>query len=124
MVDARLPDGSRVNVIFPPLTLDSPCISIRKFPSRRYGLEGMVDQWHDDAGDRPAVGDRRAIPAECLGLRRHRFWQDDHAERHEPNSSITANGLSPSRMRRSYSCSSRMSFAWKPAHQAWKAPDR
>ena len=43
MVDARLPDGSRVNVIFPPLALDSPCISIRKFPSHRYDLAGMVD---------------------------------------------------------------------------------
>ncbi len=35
MVDARLPDGSRVNVVFPPLALDSPCISIRKFSRRR-----------------------------------------------------------------------------------------
>src|SRR6185437_1406061 len=42
MVDARLPDGSRVNVIFPPLAIDSPCISIRKFPTHRYGLAGMV----------------------------------------------------------------------------------
>lgn len=31
MVDARLPDGSRVNVIIPPLSLVGPCISIRKF---------------------------------------------------------------------------------------------
>ena len=35
MVDARLPDGSRVNVVFPPLALDSPTISIRKFSRRR-----------------------------------------------------------------------------------------
>jgi pilus assembly protein CpaF len=42
MVDARLPDGSRVNVIFPPLAIDSPCISIRRFPSDRYDLAGMV----------------------------------------------------------------------------------
>jgi pilus assembly protein CpaF len=31
MVDARLPDGSRVNVIIPPLALAGPCVSIRKF---------------------------------------------------------------------------------------------
>jgi len=31
MVDARLPDGSRVNAIIPPLALDGPCLSIRKF---------------------------------------------------------------------------------------------
>jgi pilus assembly protein CpaF len=42
MVDARLPDGSRVNVIFPPLALDSPCISIRKFSKHRFSLQDMV----------------------------------------------------------------------------------
>ena len=31
MVDARLKDGSRVNIVFPPLALDGPYISIRKF---------------------------------------------------------------------------------------------
>ena len=31
MVDARLPDGSRVNAIIPPVALDGPCLSIRKF---------------------------------------------------------------------------------------------
>jgi pilus assembly protein CpaF len=43
MCDARLPDGSRVNIIFPPLAIDSPSISIRKFPSRRYDLNAMVE---------------------------------------------------------------------------------
>ena len=42
MVDARLPDGSRVNIILPPLALDSPCISIRKFSRRRLDLPAMV----------------------------------------------------------------------------------
>src|SRR4030095_9251814 len=32
MVDWRLPGGRRVNIIFPPLAIHSPCISIRKFP--------------------------------------------------------------------------------------------
>ena len=31
MVDARLADGSRVNVIIPPLSLTGPCVTIRKF---------------------------------------------------------------------------------------------
>ena len=35
MVDARLNDGSRVNIVFPPLALDGPLISIRKFAERR-----------------------------------------------------------------------------------------
>jgi pilus assembly protein CpaF len=31
MVDARLPDGSRVNAIIPPLALNGPCLTIRRF---------------------------------------------------------------------------------------------
>ncbi len=42
MVDARLADGSRVNVIFPPLALDGPCLSIRKFSRHRLDLNGLV----------------------------------------------------------------------------------
>jgi pilus assembly protein CpaF len=39
MVDARLPDGSRVNVIIPPLALDGPVLSIRRF-----GRERLTDR--------------------------------------------------------------------------------
>src|SRR4051812_36432366 len=42
MVDCRLPDGSRVNIILPPLAIHSPCISIRKFPSHRFDMAGMI----------------------------------------------------------------------------------
>src|SRR4026207_295657 len=35
MVDARLPDGSRVNAIIPPLAVDGPPLSIRRFPQER-----------------------------------------------------------------------------------------
>ncbi|MCS6890182.1 MAG: CpaF family protein [Rhodovarius sp.] len=42
LVDCRLPDGSRVNVVFPPLALDGPYISIRKFARRRFDLQAMV----------------------------------------------------------------------------------
>jgi pilus assembly protein CpaF len=43
MVDCRLPDGSRVNIIFPPLAIRSPCISIRRFPSQRLDIAAMVE---------------------------------------------------------------------------------
>ena len=43
MVDCRLQDGSRVNIIFPPLAIHSPCISIRKFPSRRLDMAGLIE---------------------------------------------------------------------------------
>ncbi|MDR5867054.1 CpaF family protein [Halomonas koreensis] len=42
MVDARLPDGSRVNVVIPPLALDGPCVSIRKFRREALTAEDLV----------------------------------------------------------------------------------
>jgi len=42
MVDARLADGSRVNVVIPPLALDGPLVSIRRFGGRRPGPEELV----------------------------------------------------------------------------------
>lgn len=41
-VDARLQDGSRVNAIIPPLALDGPCISIRKFQKQTMTFEQMI----------------------------------------------------------------------------------
>ncbi len=42
MVDARLPDGSRVNAVIPPLSLTGPLVTIRKFSRRRLTLEDMI----------------------------------------------------------------------------------
>src|SRR6476660_8048538 len=42
MVDARLPDGSRVNIIIPPLSLSGPLITIRKFAKVRMWMEDLV----------------------------------------------------------------------------------
>jgi len=44
LVDARLPDGSRVNIIVPPLAIDGPSISIRKFAKKGITLDVMVRQ--------------------------------------------------------------------------------
>ncbi|MCB9990824.1 MAG: CpaF family protein [Rhodospirillales bacterium] len=41
--DARLPDGSRVNVIIPPLAIDGACMTIRKFTKEKLTLEKLVD---------------------------------------------------------------------------------
>jgi len=43
MVDARLPDGSRVNAIIPPLALDGPILSIRRFSITPLGVEELID---------------------------------------------------------------------------------
>ena len=42
MVDARLPDGSRVNAVIPPLSLSGPLVSIRKFSKRRLNPADLV----------------------------------------------------------------------------------
>ncbi|HEV3058438.1 MAG TPA: CpaF family protein [Vicinamibacterales bacterium] len=44
MVDARLKDGSRVNAIIPPLALDGPALSIRRFRTTRLGAQDLVER--------------------------------------------------------------------------------
>jgi pilus assembly protein CpaF len=39
LVDARLPDGSRLHAVLPPLAPDGPCVTIRRFPERAMSLE-------------------------------------------------------------------------------------
>ncbi|MBI3601824.1 MAG: Flp pilus assembly complex ATPase component TadA [Candidatus Omnitrophica bacterium] len=45
MVDARLPDGSRINAIIPPLALNGPMITIRKFSQERYTMEDLLTKF-------------------------------------------------------------------------------
>jgi pilus assembly protein CpaF len=44
MVDARLPDGSRINAIIPPLALDGPSLSIRRFGRKRFAIDDLVQK--------------------------------------------------------------------------------
>jgi hypothetical protein len=67
MVDARLADGSRLHAVIPPLAIDGPCLTIRRFGARRLGL--------DDFGVDAAVATYRE------DLRRYRIRQD-HAAQH------------------------------------------
>ena len=43
MVDARLPDGSRVNIVLPPIALDGPAVTIRRFPKEPVSMEQLID---------------------------------------------------------------------------------
>jgi len=43
LCDARLPDGSRVNVVIPPLAVDGPCLTIRRFRRGGFGLADLVE---------------------------------------------------------------------------------
>ncbi len=44
LVDARLPDGSRVNAIIPPLSLNGAILTIRKFPNKTWDLQALVQK--------------------------------------------------------------------------------
>jgi pilus assembly protein CpaF len=65
MVDARLADGSRVNVVIPPLAIDGPLVSIRRFGARRPGPAELVALGTIGAEQREAleaaVAGRRSI---------------------------------------------------------------
>ncbi len=65
MVDARLADGSRVNVVIPPLAVDGPALSIRRFGAARPGPRELVERGSLSAAQcdllERAVGDRRSI---------------------------------------------------------------
>jgi pilus assembly protein CpaF len=65
MVDARLSDGSRVNVVIPPLAIDGPVVSIRRFGAIRPGPEELValGTLSEDQRRRleRAVADRRSV---------------------------------------------------------------
>ncbi len=43
LVDARLPDGSRVNAVIPPLAVRGPCLTIRKFPIQRMTMDDLIE---------------------------------------------------------------------------------
>jgi len=64
-VDARLPDGSRINAIIPPVCLTGACLTVRKFRKEAYSLEELVriGSVAQDAADylREAVRERRNV---------------------------------------------------------------
>ena len=65
MVDARLLDGSRVNAIIPPLALDGPVLSIRRFRTDRLGAQDLVSR---DSMTQPMLDFLRAAVACRLNI--------------------------------------------------------
>ena len=80
--DARLPDGSRVNVVIPPLALDGPVLTIRRFRPRGFDADDLVANGTLDAR-RCATCCARAVATALQRprQRRHRLGQDDDAQR-------------------------------------------
>lgn len=62
VVDSRLPDGSRVNIIAPPMALDGVSMSIRKFPAHRITMDRMVESGQ-------LTPEIAQFLAECIGKR-------------------------------------------------------
>jgi pilus assembly protein CpaF len=65
MVDARLADGSRVNAIIPPLALDGPALSIRRFRTDRLGAQDLVER---NAMTQPMLDFLKAVVATRLNV--------------------------------------------------------
>ncbi|MFK7767847.1 MAG: ATPase, T2SS/T4P/T4SS family [Mariniblastus sp.] len=65
LVDARLPDGSRVNAIIPPLAINGPCLTIRRFPKDRLTIEDLINKGSLTSSAaaflRASVGNKRNI---------------------------------------------------------------
>ena len=101
MVDARLPDGSRLHAVIPPLAIDGPCVTIRRFGARPVPLGGVRPRGAAAAFLRWAV----ARGLEHLVAGRHQRGQDHAAERAVEVRSPPTSGSS--RSRRRPSCGSR-----------------
>ena len=106
MVDARLPSGERVNVIIPPLSLDGPVLTIRRFP-RAYTLEQLI-------GSGPVDRRRCCLLRSLVRARLQRSSSPAAPARARPRcstrcpgSSPTTSASSPSRTPPSSSSSSR-----------------
>ena len=73
MVDARLADGSRVNIVLPPLVLNGGSISIRKFPKQNSDARRDGPAAESVARGGAAFGDRRTLTPQHADLWRHRL---------------------------------------------------
>jgi pilus assembly protein CpaF len=76
--DARLADGSRVNVIAPPLAIDGPALTIRKFKKDKLKIQDLVN--FGSISEPGAELLRIILPLQHADLGRNGFGQDDAAE--------------------------------------------
>ena len=78
--DARLPDGSRVNVIAPPLAIDGPALTIRKFKKDKLTLDQLVRFGSISPEGAEILKIIGQVRCNVRRLGRHRLGQDDAAE--------------------------------------------
>ena len=124
MVDARLPDGSRVNAVIPPLAVHGPALTIRKFAPVPYVTEDLV---RFGTLTPPMAAFLKACVAARLNILVSGgtgSGQDHHAERPVQLYSRRTSGSSPSKTPPSCSCSRNTSSRWKAARPTWRAGAR
>ena len=114
MVDARLADGSRVNTIIPPLAIDGPALTIRKFSPQAYELADLVRMGTLTERSGRVPQRVRAGPGQHPRERRHRQRQDHAAQRALVDDPGRPSGSSPSRTRPSCGSSSARGAAREP----------
>ena len=104
MVDARLADGSRVNVIVPPLSLDGSILTIRKFAKDPFKVDDLVAMGTLTEQVASVLAATRGGRHEHPRLGRYRHRQDHDAQRPVELRPRRASASSPSRMPSSSSC--------------------
>ena len=102
-VDARLPDGSRVNAIIEPLSLIGPVITVRKFSTTPYTVDDLIRFGTATPEMFDFVRRLHRGATQRVRVRRDRLRQDDDAQRAVGRSSPTASASSRSRTRPSSS---------------------
>ena len=80
-VDARLPDGSRVNAVIEPLSLVGPVITVRKFPAKPVTVDDLIRFGTATPEMFDFLRRLRRGPAQRLRLRRHGLGQDHDPQR-------------------------------------------
>ena len=124
MVDARLPDGSRVNAIIPPLAVDGPLLSIRRFPAERLKADDLVRLGALTQADARLPVALRPRAAQLPDQRRHRRRQDDAAQRAVELHLRSASASSRSRTPPSCSCTRSTWRGWRRGRRTSKARAR
>ena len=123
-VDARLPDGSRVNAVIPPISLVGPVLTIRKFSRNPITVEQLIQF---GSVTQEAIQFLKAcveVQAEYRDFRRYRFREDDASEHPLRLYSLRTNVSSRSKMLQNCSCARNMSSRWNRAHLISKVAAR
>ena len=121
--DARLADGSRVNAIVPPLAIDGPALTIRKFKKDKLTLDQLVKFG--------AITPEGAEILQIIGRCRANVLISGGTGSGKTtllncltNTSTTTNASSPAKTPPNFNCSSRMWCGWKPVRPTSRARAR